>query len=361
MKQWIIDAIHDGFAVCYIDPHGHDTADLLQYIPAARRPSTIVFDPTRYSIPWNPLTAKNIPLTASVFAEAIKIAWGYSNATTPRMDGMIYNSLAALMETKQGLFGLYLLIVSDTYRAHIIKDIKDPVIKHYWTWFDALPKKQQYEQAESTINKIQVLMADPRIRDIAGTQTGFSIEDMVQDGILFISLPQGELGVQKSAVIGSMLLVEIHQAAMRRDPAVPFYLFVDEVHTFASTSLREMLSGIRKHNVSLTLCHQYVGQLDPLLWSSIRANCDSYVFRTSFDDSRHFPELGDQELQPHELDLYQRWCFGHGKPTLGYTSPLSYEPYKAAARQIQAHHTRNLSRPATREIAAMCEKYLDVA
>lgn len=357
MKQWIIDAINDNHAVCYIDPHGHDTDDLLRYIPAKRRRHTIVFDPTRYSIPWNPLQTDNVPLTASVMAEAIKIAWGYGAASTPRMDGMIFNSLFALMEADQGLFGLYLLLTSSSYRAEITNKVKDPVIKHFWLWFDGLPRKEQHQQAESTINKIQLLMADPRIRAIAGRRTAFSITDQVRDGILFVRLPQGELGVQKSGLVGSLLLTQIHQAALARNTTIPFELYIDEVHNFADASIREMLSGIRKTNTTLTLCHQYSDQTTRALWASIRANCESYAFRTSFSDRQSFPEMRPQEIQPYELANYKYWYFSDSRPTLETTSPVSYEPLPASARQIDANHRRNLHAPATNEINAMLEKF----
>lgn len=357
MKQWILDAINDNEAVCYIDPHVHDTDDLLQYIPSKRRHHTVVFDPTRYSIPWNPLQTDNVPLTASIMAEAIKIAWGYGEASTPRMDGMIFNSLFALMEADQGLFGLYLLLTSQSYRTEVMAKIKDPVIKHFWHWFDGLPRKEQYQQTESTINKVQLLMADPRIRAIAGQRTSFSLTDQVRDGILFIRLPQGELGVQKSGLIGSLLLTQLHQVALGRDTTVPFGLYIDEVHNFADVSIREMLSGIRKTNTMLTVCHQYSAQVSSALWSSIRANCESYAFRTSFADRLSFPELRPQEIQPHELLLYKYWQFSDSRPTLKGTNPLTHTPFPASARQIDANHRRNLHAPATNEINQLIEKF----
>lgn len=147
--------------------------------------------------------------------------------------------------------------------------------------------------------------------------------------------------MQKAALIGSLLLVQIHQACLRRDTALPFQLFIDEVHTFAPYTIAEMLSGIRKYNVQLTTVHQYLAQLHPLLLASVKANSTQYVFRLSFEDSRSFPELGDQELQPYELEPYQAWVFGHHKPQLVTTAPLSFQQYEASARQIDANLRRN--------------------
>ena len=357
MKEWLLDDIHTGHAVCYIDPHGTDTDDLLQYIPRARRQDVIVFDPTQFAIPWNPLRSDNVPLTASMFVNSFRSVWGYDQMSTPRMDGMVYNLLVALIEARQGLFGMWLMFVSDKYRKHVIEGILDPVVQRYWQDYDLLPDKQRLEQSESTFNKVQILMADPRVRAICGTRSAFDIEDLIRDKILFIRLPQGELGIEKTAVLGSLLLAQIHQACLRRDTATPFHLYVDEVHTFAESSIREMLSGVRKFNVELTVVHQYLGQLGEQFRASVKANTDQYVFKVSTEDSEHFGGVGGTNIQPHELEPYHAWVFDRVKPCMIHTQPLSYAPYSASARQIRAHHVRHLVRPADREIDALLTKY----
>ena len=232
-KQNIIDDIHNGFAVCYVDPHGTDTDELLQYIPRKRRADVAIFDPSQFAIPWNPLETENIPLAANTFLTSIKAAWHYDGMPTPRLDGMLYNSLVALMEAKQSLFGLYLILTNHSYRQHVLLLISDPVVRNFWTWFDDLPEKQQLEHSDSTLNKIQILMADPRIRAICGSKSAINIQEYVDRKVLFLRLPQGEIGVDKSALLGSMLLSQIHQACMARDTTVPFHLYIDEAQTFA--------------------------------------------------------------------------------------------------------------------------------
>ena len=76
-KQWAINAIHTGDAVCYFDPYGHDIDQLIQYIPKHRRNDVVIFDPTQFAIPLNPLDTEKIALMAGVFASSIKIASGY--------------------------------------------------------------------------------------------------------------------------------------------------------------------------------------------------------------------------------------------------------------------------------------------
>lgn len=357
MKRWIISAIHDGHSVCYIDPHGTDTDDLTNYIPHQYRTATTIFDPTQYPISWNPLVTDNIPLVASLFVSAVKNAWGYERVATPRMDSMVYNLLAALMEAKEGLFGLYLMLASDRYRTHVLKRVLDPVVRGYWHWYEALPDRQRIEWTESTFNKVQILMADERIRAVCGKRDRLNLPELVQDQILFLRLPQGEMGVERTALLGSIMLTQLHQVLLNRDETVPFHLFVDEAHTFAPGPLTEMLSGIRKKNVTVTIAHQYLSQLDTRLRASLKANAEAFVFRTSYEDADSFPELGGTVLQPYELPPFTYWHFGEGRPDLVPSEPLEFAPYEASRREVLSHIERNRVYPATKEIQKMLEKY----
>lgn len=358
-KEWLIQDIHDGYGVCYFDPHGHDTDDILNYIPKKRRGDVIIFDPTQYAIPWNPLVSENVPLTADTFATGIRVAYKFTDVSTSRLTGVLYNAFAALMETKQSLFGLYLILAHPQYRTQIIKDTTDPIVREFWEWLDGLPSKERLQQTESTYTKVQVLMADPRIRAICGSKTGFDFKDIVKDKILFVRLPQGELGLEKTALIGNLLLAQVHQACLGRDTTVPFSLYLDEVHTWAPFIVKEMLSGIRKFNVQVTGVHQYIRQLDPELLDSFTANSDQYIFRVSKDDAERLPKLKPNEIfgQLHELEPFEYVRFEGQRYSLHRTEPLSHPLYTASSREIHSNISRNLVAPATREVEALLARY----
>lgn len=360
MKRWIVDAISKGHGICYIDPHGTDTDDLLQYIPKKRRQHTTVFDPTTIPISWNPLLTDNPALTASSFVDTFRITSGYTSIPTPRIDALVFNGVYALCEAQQGLFGLYLMLLSESYRTFVLKSVSNPVVLSFWQWYEDLSDKKREEFTESTFTKVEMLVADPRIMAVLGRENRLNFKDIAQGQILLVTLPQGELGVGKSALLGSLLLAQLHQQLLKRDTTVPFELFVDEAHTFAPASIVEMLSGIRKAGVSLTLCHQYLSQLDSGLRSSLKANADAYVFRTSYEDAKFFPELGDNALQPYELPPFAYWQFESGtKPFLVNAKPWTRAPYSASYRQVIAHTKRNLASAATAENAGLIKFYLD--
>lgn len=346
----LLNDIKAGNGVCYVDPHGYDTDRLLNYIPPARRADTTVFDPSQYAIPWNPLITDNVPLTASTYDTSIRVAYNFADMSTARMSGVLYNSLVALIEAKQPMFGLFLILDSQAYRDHVIPRVKNEVVRRFWLRFGKLPLKQQQDMIESTYNKVQALMADPRICAISGTQDVLDIRDKVKDKILFLRLPQGQLGVEKVKLLGNLLLTQIHQACLGRDTTVPYSLYIDECHTFAPHILKEMLSGIRKFNVEVTMIHQYTSQLERELRDSLRANADQYIFRVSMDDALDLPKPKPQDVQLWEQDPFEYSHFDALSYERRRTSPLSHRTYDASARIIRSNIKRNLVAPATKEV-----------
>ena len=75
IKHKILDDINAGYGVCFIDPHGHDIDEIMEYIPKDKIKDTILFDPTDpdYFICWNPLQeTENIPFVSSVLTDTVK-------------------------------------------------------------------------------------------------------------------------------------------------------------------------------------------------------------------------------------------------------------------------------------------------
>ena len=111
------------------------------------------------------------------------------------------------------------------------------------------------------------------------------METVLNGKILIASLPQGKLGVEKTRVLGSLLIAMLHSIALR-GATTPCSVFIDECHHFGTGSLIEMLSGIRKFGVSITLCHQYLDQLTPPFRYAILGNVgEKIIFQVSIPDA----------------------------------------------------------------------------
>jgi hypothetical protein len=175
-----------------------------------------------------------------------------------------------------------------------------------------MTERERRERTLSTLNKLGALISDPLIRRTVGQpRSAIDLAEVLRDGkILIVALPQGELGIEKSSLIGSLLMSQLHLAALSRGAdRRPFHVYADECHHFGAATLAEMLSGIRKFGVSLTLANQYLDQLPRKLKAALLGAAGTIVsFRIGALDTPFIePEFqlarDDQslcELQPYQ-------------------------------------------------------------
>lgn len=351
--QRTLERIKDGHGVFYLDPHGSDTDQILDYIPAKRRNDVVLFDPSREDVlPFNPLqNLSNIPLTVSILLDTIKDAWGYAHTPTPTLEMYLYFSLSALAEAGETLIGLPYLLTDASYRNDVTANLKDEVVKAFWAAFGAMTPKEQRDQVSSTLNKALMLIADPRVRrTLALHHSAFQCADVVNSKIFLARLPQGQLSIGRTRLLGSVLLSLMHQACLARDTALPFHFFIDECHLWSPTVISEMLSGIRKFNVTITLAHQYIDQLDRTYYSAILGNCaEQIVFRISSEDASRLAERFDTARNGTKYDFDQQppfrarqFPFTERTPDL-HIAPLSRDPYPRSRSDILNHHRLKLT------------------
>lgn len=341
MKNKILDDIHSGFGVCFIDPHGDDIDEVIKHIPKNRIKDTILFDPTDpdYYISWNPLqeTASR-PLLATILSDTIKDAWGYHGMTTPVMDMFLYFTIFTLLENNLSFYKSLSLLTDKDYRSGL--SYTDETVKQFWDMFSRMSDKEQRDMTTSTLNKLFTLFGDARIRRILDTNKGrFNVSQAVSDKILLVRLPQGQLGMSKVSLIGSLLLSQIHLACMKRDTTVPYCIYIDEVHSFTASTLAEMLAGLRKFNVHLTVAHQYVAQLDQELFNSLMSNCHyRHIFRVSPEDAIRFQERfgrnGDINLDQLKDFRYRTFPW-HNMDLDQETKPLDITERPSTPRRIK--------------------------
>ncbi|MFC1896531.1 TraM recognition domain-containing protein [Thermodesulfobacteriota bacterium] len=122
-----------------------------------------------------------------------------------------------------------------------------------------------------------------------------------------MNLSKGEIGEDSSSLLGAMMITMIQLAALDRtdipeERRVPFYLYVDEIHSFATLSFADILSEARKYGLSLTLAHQYIGQLDEKIRQAIFGNVGTMIcFRVGQEDARvlareFYPDFDETDL-----------------------------------------------------------------
>ena len=348
LVRWAIDDILAGDGLAFFDPHGDAAEEILCHIPRERRADVIYFNPSELCIGFNPFDTvpeERKAFVASALTDSVKAAWGYDGMTTPVLDQMLFNGARAMMDMGDGtLLGLKFLLTSADYRKRVIAQIKDPAIRDFWAVdFEAhMTERERRERTASTLNKLGALISDPVIRQTIGQpRSAIDLAEILEAGkVLIIALPQGKLGIDKSALIGSLLMSQLHLAALSRgDNRRPFHIYADECHHFGAATLAEMLSGIRKFGVSLVLAHQYLEQLPLKLRAALIGTAGTIVsFRIGARDVPYIePEfqLKRDDYSLCELEPYEAYVRS-GLITHRLTMPeITAHAFPSAPRRIR--------------------------
>ena len=107
--------------------------------------------------------------------------------------------------------------------------------------------------------------------------------------------------------MGSLLVTQFQLAAMSRadtplQTRVPFHLYVDEYHNFATDSFASILSEARKYGLSLTLVSQYTAQTRPDITNAVFGNVGTVIsFRVGEADATMLARQFGEDMKPTTL------------------------------------------------------------
>lgn len=292
--NYALQDIYEGRGISFFDPHGTHAEQLLSYIPPFRRRDVIYFNPADREFPIGLNVLEKVPYDdrariASAIVSAFKHIW--KDSWGPQLEHILYNACLAILDIEAGTFlDLKFLLTHESYRTKILKDIRNPIVKDYWShdFSEHMPEKEQRERTLSTLNKVGQFLSDPMLLNIiAQHRNKIDFDHIISSKKIFIAnLSEGQIGQDKSRLLGSFLLAKFHSAALARTSFSPFYMYFDEFHNYGSASFVEMFSGIRKFGIGLIVAHQYLDQLDPALRSAVGGTVGTNLaFRIGAEDA----------------------------------------------------------------------------
>ena len=308
-----IDDIHKGYGLALIEPHGDACLKLLQNIPEHRKVDVIYFNATdpAHRTGFNPL--HNIPtserhLVASELVLAFKKIWG--DSWGPRLEYILRYTILTLLEYPTAtLLDVQPLLLDHAFRNLVLQYTDNMAILSFWhNEFEKYPATLKAESIMPILNKAGVFSANAILKEIVGQQESISIEEIMNSGkILICNLSKGIIGEDVSQILGSLLTTSIQMAAMRRarlseTERRPFMVYIDECHSFITTSFATMLSEVRKYKIGLFLTHQYLDQLPEEVCNAILGNIGSIIcFRLGTADAKVmseelFPVIKQEDL-----------------------------------------------------------------
>lgn len=295
-----ISDIENGKGLCIIDPHGDIAESVLNHIPQERIADVIYFNPKDI---WNPIAFNPLKavhpnyhhLVASGLISTFKKIW--TESWGPRLEYILRFSLLTLLEYPHAtLLDIQPLLTDVLFRNKVLSYVTNQHTLSFWkNEFDKYSPALRSEAITPILNKTGVFLTSVPLRNTVGqTTSGFRMQNVLDESkILIANLSKGELGEDASSILGSILVTSIQLAALYRSTQpeyerIPFYLYVDEMHSFISLSFADILSEARKYKLSLFLTHQYIEQLHEKIRSAIFGNVGTLIsFRVGAIDAEY--------------------------------------------------------------------------
>lgn len=318
LKNMAIQDIQAGRGIAVVDPHGEFVEELLSVIPPHRINDVIYFNPSdmEYPIGFNVLEVSDPQYKHLVASDLMGIFTKiWANVWSPRMEYILQNCVLALLDTPGStLLGISRILVDKDYRAQIVANIKDPVVKAYWvSEYEGYTDRLRSEAIVPIQNKVGQFLNTAFIRNVVGQpKSTFSVQEVMQNGkILLVNVSKGRIGEDNAGLLGAMVITKLQLAAMERvrvpeEERRDFYLYVDEFQNFATEAFAAVLSEARKYRLDLVIAHQYIGQLVTDISTKVRdavfGNVGTQiVFRIGAADAEFLekefaPEFNEQDL-----------------------------------------------------------------
>jgi hypothetical protein len=230
------------------------------------------------------------------------------------------------------------LLLDKRLQARWTRGLHDPVgLEPFWKEFKALSETEQLNRVGPVLARLRSILLRPQARNILGqSKSTIDLGQLLDTGgVLLVNLAKGVLGEETARLLGSLLVVQLWQASLRRasrpeaerpDALVILDEFPNYVHQ--AGLLAEGLVEARGYHIGWVLAHQYMAQLPHDLLAAVRASAHTKIAfpAEDSDDAKAtaplFPGLGWEDLMA--LDKHQvavRLCVdGHTGPTFtGYT------------------------------------------
>jgi hypothetical protein len=321
LRNMIVQHLALGHGVGVIDPHGDLAEELLSHIPPWRADHLCYFNPGDLEFPVGLNLLANVApddrhLVASGIVGAFKSIW--RDSWGPRLEYILYNAIAALLDCENTtLLGVNRLLTDDTYRAWVVRQIKDPFIREFWAdEFASYDERFRREAIAPIQNKLGQFLLNPVVRNILGqVQSKVSFPFIMDHERIFIAnLSKGKLGHDKANLLGSLLTTQFQLAAMARSSQPEserrdFYLFIDEFQNFSTDAFASILAEARKYRLCLVLSHQYIDQLPLPIRQAVFGNVGTLIsLRVGYADAEVMATEFGRTFPPSvlaELDRYE--------------------------------------------------------
>ena len=319
MEQLIFQDINNNLGVGIVDGHGQlSERTLTSFIPAGREKDVILLDMTddEYPIGLNLLAApENVPkeIVAGQALSVLRKMFAEKWSST-RMEDLLYAVIALLLTVSGSTVrDIHRVLYDSAYRSSLLRNVRDVIAKEFWMdEFETASPAYQREMARPISNRIRRFYRSQKIRRILCQPSCLDFRAILDEGKILIANLSGLTSIE-AETIGALIISKFQIAAMSRQLQAgttvrPFYLHVDEVQNYVTTSLPVLFSEARKYGLSLCVANQFLDQLQGPTLEAVMGNVGTtFMFRTGVKDANALTPYLQPQFQATDLTNLQRY------------------------------------------------------
>ncbi len=304
--------IDAGRGVVLIDPAKGDLVrELLGRLPRSARDRLVLLDPDERAAPptLNILEGPDPELATDHLLSSLRrvfaAAWG------PRTDDVLRAAcLTLLARGPATLVDVPRLLTQPGFRRRITTGLQDELLRGFWDGYEQLTPTGHAQLVGPALSRLRAFLLRSFVRDVVGSTTSsFSLDEVLDGGILLARLPKGVLGEDTARLLGSFVIAKTWQAASQRanqgeHTRADAALYIDEFHNVLHLPYpyEELLAEARGYRLALTLAHHNLAQLPRELREAVSANARTKLYFTCSPEDAHLLERHvTPELSAHDL------------------------------------------------------------
>ena len=282
--------------VVVIDPHGSLVELVLRHgIWAAHRRKVVVYDLADRDNPppLNPLRGGLNYVQVGQIVQSIEQMYP-ATGKYPRLSHYLRTALLTLnADPEATVRDIVRLFTDSEYRAKLVARLDADDLIETWEEYEAMKATEKRTITEPIRTRISPFYTNPHLAPMMCHPDGMPLDEHIKAGnIVLISLKMDDRQVPEAErnLIGSLLISRLQVSGMQRElGSEPYYVYIDEIQRFVTSSLDNMFSEARKFGLSLTVAHQYLDQLPDKTQSSLIGNVGATIlFASSPDDAKVF-------------------------------------------------------------------------
>jgi hypothetical protein len=158
------------------------------------------------------------------------------------------------------------MLTDKTYRAKIISNCDDIIVKQSWTLINNLDPKQAELAFATLVSKIGTLLMSPTIRNIVGQP--HSTFSLTQGKVVIANLDRAKLGDYTAKLLGALLIARSSGQ-----------VYINDIGFFASDYLASLLQQDR---FAVSLSYLAEARRSPLFTDALLSIQEKVILRTHF-------------------------------------------------------------------------------